>query len=138
MNNTTEKADSNEQTDADAGVEVKAVVMFWCLVGNIVKERDYGSEGEKRPGTKHFSGGTKVYCLPAQWGDGYEKIVVIGRGRKTKRFITVIIPSIHVENWRVKAVYNPEVVRRFKEDGRYSTWKNKEQAERYLASLVTR
>jgi len=66
----------------------------WCLVGNIVAERPYGEGGdEKRPGTIHFSGGTKVYCLPAQWGDGYDQIIVIGRHRGSKRFNTMIVCS---------------------------------------------
>ena len=32
----------------------------WCLVGNIVQERDYGEQHEIKSGTKHFSPGTKV------------------------------------------------------------------------------
>jgi HSP90 family molecular chaperone len=54
--------------------------VHWCLIGNIIQERSYGEkEDEIRAGTKHFSPGTKVYCLPAQWGDGYDQILVIGR-----------------------------------------------------------
>lgn len=80
----------------------------WCLVGNIVEESPYGEGGqEMRPGTKHFSGGTKVYCLPAQWGDGYDQIVVIGRHRRSKQFKTMITSSDWVTNWRAKVVYNP-------------------------------
>ena len=94
-----------------------AVEPEWLLVGNIVKERPYGPEGaEFRPGTKHFSAGTKVYCLPPQWGDGYEQIKVIGRHRGSKRYVTMIISSAWVENWRAKLVYSPEVLRRA--DGR--------------------
>jgi len=52
-----------------------------CLVGNIIKQ------------LKHFSLGTKVYCLPSIWGDGYERIVVIGRHTGSKRLITIIISS---------------------------------------------
>jgi hypothetical protein len=73
----------------------------WCLVGNIVAGRKCGVGGtETRRGTKHFSAGTKVFCLPAQWGDGYDQIVVIGRHRGSKRFVTMIISSDWVARTR--------------------------------------
>src|SRR5688500_5863471 len=63
----------------------------WCLVGNIRRNwaRNEGESTEE--GTKHFLPGAKVYCLPAAWGDGYEKIQVIGMGRKPRRYISVIM-----------------------------------------------
>jgi hypothetical protein len=65
-----------------------ASVGRWCLVGNIVHERPCGEGGrEIQQGTKHFSPGTEVYCLPTQWGDGYQRIIVIGRHRGSKRFV---------------------------------------------------
>jgi hypothetical protein len=111
----------------------------WCLVGNIVEERKYGEGGtETRSGTKHFSPGTKVFCLPAQWADGYDKIMVIGRHRGSKQFETMIISSNWVTNWRAKVVYNPTVLKRLvaieEEQGR-SNWTTKEEVEQYLASL---
>lgn len=45
----------------------------WCLAGNIVQEHEFGEEHEKRLGTKQFARGTKVFCAPSAWGDGYEK-----------------------------------------------------------------
>jgi hypothetical protein len=53
----------------------------WCLVGNIVEKHQYGENHAIRFGSKHFSGETKVYIVPAQWGDGMEKIVVLGLSR---------------------------------------------------------
>jgi hypothetical protein len=88
----------------------------WCLVGNIVNERLSGKDGaETKSGTKHFSPGTKLYSFPAQWGDGYEKIIVVGRHRGSKDFVTMVIKSDWVTNWRAKVVYNPEVLRRLQE-----------------------
>ena len=58
----------------------------WCLVGNIVKDHAYGESKEILIGTKHFQPGAKVYMAPANWGDGYEKIVVIGCPRRTKHY----------------------------------------------------
>lgn len=111
----------------------------WCLIGNIVDERPYGEGGqEKRSGSKHFAPGAKVYCLPAQWGDGYDQIIVIGRHRGSKHFKTMIISSIWVTNWRAKVVYNPEVLRRIRivtaEPGRQN-WKSREEVEAWAAQL---
>ena len=113
----------------------------WCLVGNIVEQRSCGEGGaEVRPGTKHFSGGTKVYCLPAQWGDGYDQIIVIGRHRGSKHFKTMIISRAWVTNFRAKVVYNPEVLRRLNvatdEQGRRN-WKSQEEVEMYAESIRT-
>jgi hypothetical protein len=63
----------------------------WCLVGNIVA-LSRNDEGGKRieSGTKHFSPGTRVYRLPAGWGDGYQKIVAIVRHRGSKRSVRMV------------------------------------------------
>ena len=111
----------------------------WCLVGNIVDERRCGEGGaETRRGTRHFSPGTKIFCLPAQWGDGYDQIVVIGRHRGSKHFVTMIISSDWVTNWRAKIVYDLAVLERLatieQEQGR-SNWKTKEEVDQYVESL---
>lgn len=111
----------------------------WCLVGNIVNERPFGHGGEEtKLGTKHFSPGTKVYCLPAQWGDGYERVMVVGRHRGSKQFKTMIIQSEWIENLRAKVVYNPEVLRRLNkatEESWRKNWESKEEVEMYVNSI---
>ena len=116
----------------------------WCLIGNIVDRRRYGEGGsEIKPGTKHFSGGTKIYCLPAQWGDGYNQVVVIGRHRGSKKYTTMIISSEWVTNLRAKVVYSPEVLRRirtasftsFDKEPLPYKWESKEQIERHITLL---
>jgi hypothetical protein len=83
------------------------------MVGNIVEERPYGPGGkETRRGTKHFAPGTRVYCFPPLWGDGYEQIKVVGRHRGSSRLVTMVIPSKWVVNRRAKLVYSPAVIRR--------------------------
>src|SRR6185295_757730 len=79
--------------------------------------RDASSDGTSRPdsGTKHFPFGTKVYCLPPLWGDGYEKVAVIGRHRGSRRLVTIVIPSTRITNWRVQAVFKPQVIRLLRE-----------------------
>jgi len=124
----------------DSAARIEAPQSQWCLVGNIVEVRPYGEGGhELRPGTKHFSGGTKVYCLPAQWGDGYDQIIVIGRHRGSKHFKTMIVSADWVTNWRAKVVYNPEVLRRIKSATSESwkrNWQSKEEVEMYVQAIA--
>jgi hypothetical protein len=84
---------------------------IWCLIGNIINEHNYGTEKEVKHGTKHFSPNTKVYCFPTLWGDGYEKIKVIGRHRKTNKNVCIITPSKLIKNWRLQKVYRPYVLK---------------------------
>lgn len=102
----------------------------WCLVGNI---------GDA--GLRHFQPGTKVYCFPALWGDGYEKVMVIGHHRGSHKLVTMIIDSASVTNWRAKVVYNPEVLRRLGEatfagrEVNARTWPSKKEVDEYLKAL---
>lgn len=112
----------------------------WCLVGNIAENENHASnDGSVRTGTKHFSSRTKVYAFPAQWGDGYEKIVVVGRHRGSKNFVTMVIRSDSVTNWRAKVVYNPEMLRRLQEGVckylKPTNWRNEREVRDYLTSL---
>ena len=72
----------------------------------------FGEAGETRQGSKHFSAGTKVYILPAQWGDGYDDCVAVGIARGTRRWISVVMSTDLIENWRRKIVYDPIVAKR--------------------------
>lgn len=83
----------------------------WCVVGNVTDERPYGPGGQEwRRGTIHFAPGAKVYCFPPLWGDGYEKIQVIGRHRGSHRYVTMVIRSDWVRNWRTELVYSPTLI----------------------------
>ena len=73
----------------------------WALVGNIVEEHEFGEDHEIKKGTKHFSGGTKVYIAPVQWGDGYERIIVIGKKRGSRNYAEVIMLSCRVSMLRI-------------------------------------
>ena len=97
----------------------------WCLVGNIVEKHTYGEEHEIRYGSKLFSGGTKLYIAPAQWGDGMEKVVVIGLSRYRRQFIEAVIPSKLIENFRLGKVYKPVLLKRMLESP-YTWWDNSE------------
>ncbi len=93
----------------------------WCLVGNIVQNHEFGEEHEIKYGTKQFSRGTKIFLAPAQWGDGYEKIVVIGLSRYKKKYIEVVTRSKYVENLRIQKVYKPAILTRMCSSG-YRWW----------------
>jgi hypothetical protein len=109
----------------------------WSLIGNIVEQPESGTE--VRRGTKHFSPGTKIYAFPAQWGDGYERIIVVGRHRGSRQFVTMVIKSDWVTNWRAKVVHNPEVLRRLKEGvcrfWKPQNWKDEKEVMKYLENL---
>jgi hypothetical protein len=112
------------------------ITFIYCLVGNVVEERFSKTEQKVYKGTKHFSSGTKVYCFPPLWGDGYENIKVIGRHRNSTRMVTMIIPSKHVTNWRVKTVYHPFIIEQMSQNAHlYSTESHKEDMLSLAASL---
>ena len=109
----------------------------WCLIGNIVEKRPYGPGGaEVREGTKHFKGRAKVYCLPPQWGDGYEQIAVVGRHRNNNRYTRKIISSAWVTNWRAQVVYSPTVLHRLNRRG--LMWRSELDIKRWVARLRER
>ncbi len=113
------------------------VEFVWCLVGNIVAEHPVGENKEIKRGTKHFSPGTKVYCFPPMWGDGYEKIYVIGRPRQSSRFIKVIIKRDLVTNWRIQQVFKPHIKQEMiKNNGWDDTEESKERALTLLNSIL--
>jgi hypothetical protein len=112
----------------------------WCLVGNVVDGHDFGEAGETRSGSKHFTPGTKVCCLPPQWGDGYEKAVVVGICRRTRRWITVVMRTALIGKWRAKVVYSATVRERLRQgiDGFARQWKPREEVVDYVERMVRR
>ncbi len=104
---------------------------IWCVVANVVDEHPHGENKELKRGTKHFSPGSKVYCYPPLWGDGYEKIKVIGHHRHSRQLVEMVTRSKWLTNWRVKKVYSPFVVERMKEH-----WDNTDESEQTAKSIV--
>ena len=112
----------------------------WCLVGNIVEEHPFGEAKDILHGSKQFTPGTKVYCLPAQWGDGYENAVVVAIARGPRRLITVVMPTALITNWRAKAVYQPAVLERLRRgfDWFNRQWQSQAEVESLAAHLRER
>jgi hypothetical protein len=81
--------------------------LIWCVVANISDHIPSGPADGMTSGTKHFTAGTKVYCYPPLWGDGYEHIKVIARHRGSKRYVEMIIAAKALINCRAKLVYSP-------------------------------
>jgi hypothetical protein len=122
---------------APAKPEAPAEPTDWCLVGNIVEEHEFGESKEIRRGSKHFTPGTKVYCLPPQWGDGYEKVVAVGIARGSRRWVTVVLPRRRITNWRATVVYKPAVLRRLRAGfaGFKRQWTSQREVESWAESL---
>jgi hypothetical protein len=84
---------------------------IWCVVANVVTERPYGPGGaETRSGTKHFRPGAKVHIISAYAGT-CENVVAIGHHRGSNQYSRLVVPVRHLENFRVKLAYSPEVIR---------------------------
>jgi hypothetical protein len=104
---------------------------MWALVGNVVAQHILRASGEVLRGSRHFTPGTKVYCLPAQWGDGYETCVAVGIARRPRRWITVVMHTGLITNWRAEVIYHPQVTKRLREgfDGFNRQWLSREEVE---------
>ena len=107
----------------------------WCLVGNIIERHPFGESKEILTGSKHFRPGAKVYVSRIIWGDGFERIAVIGRPRKQKNYIEVVMRTEHIENFRIQKVYTPFLLKMMAESD-YSWWNNSDDAQRHILSLI--
>ena len=81
-----------------------------CFVGNIIGEHYWGKEKIIRRGTKQFSAGTKVYCAFVYGGMGNERVIVLGRPRKSFRLVEVSFNTFYIKNLRVQKVYTPRII----------------------------
>jgi hypothetical protein len=105
----------------------------WCPIANMTADRPYGPEGkERRPGSRHFAAGAKLYCFPGQGGDGYEQIQVVGRHRATHRYVSMIISSKWLVNRRVGLAYSPLVI-----DQLWPDWDGTERSKVKAAAIVS-
>jgi hypothetical protein len=108
----------DDQTDGAFAPQQQQVQVQprWCVVGNVVAQRLHGEHGEQRPGSKQFTGGTRVYYRSAYWGMGGESVTVLGLGRRPRRWITVTVRSNLIENWRAALIYTPRVLHELQAD----------------------
>ncbi len=84
----------------------------WYVVANVKRATMVGPEGGKpESGLRHFSPGTKVYIGATMWGDGGERVTVLGRHRGGAKLVEMVIQSRHLENFRPKDDFHPHVCR---------------------------
>ncbi|MEU8136122.1 hypothetical protein [Streptodolium elevatio] len=128
---------------AAAGAQTPAEMSAFGVVANVRSETAQGEGGlDIRRGLRHFSGGAKVWVLPPQWGDGGEKLFVVGRHRGNRTsYIRIVIESRHLENFRVRGIYSPALLRAMTRPGRgerdypgHPLWRDREAAERFAAA----
>jgi hypothetical protein len=115
-------------------------LLAWCVVANVgsavVEETSDSTAPGPGGGTKHFSGGTKVWLLPPQWGDGGEDVFVLGRHRgEPGGLLRMVIPRRQLTDFRTKPVYIPTLMAQLERpwrDGqvRAHVWSSKEEADR--------
>ena len=116
------------------GEALEAAGGIWCVVANIKRERPFGEGGtETKSGTRQFRGGTKVY-IGGCYAGTCDGVVCIGLHRNSRKFITCVVNVTHVENFRPKVAYQPEVVRRLKDDKR-CWFQTQEDAENWATAF---
>lgn len=131
--------------DGATGTEARtpAELSAFGVVANVRSETAQGDYGlDIRRGLRHFSGGAKVWVLPPQWGDGGDKVFVVGRHRGNRTsYIRIVIESRHLENFRVRGIYSPALLRAMTRPGRgdrdypvQPLWRDREEAERFAAA----
>ncbi len=113
----------------------------WCLVGTMRADRA-GSPAASGPsnGNKYFASGARLYfrhCVGDRNGNVDEPVIeVVGRHRKTHRYLRFIMRADWVENWRVDLVYGPAVIRLLMPEWDGSK-ESKAVAQEYLEGLFS-
>lgn len=92
---------------------------LWCIVGNIVETHYSKETNELKKGSKHFRPGAKVYCIPEFPGCAHDSIRVIGKPRKQKAMINIIISTKLITNFRLQKVYSPTLFDKISEHHMY-------------------
>lgn len=110
---------------------------IWCLVGNILSEGLYsdGNNEVEFKGTRLFKPGTKVYCSTFIWGDGYERIRVLGMAGDNNKLISLIMESKYITNWRRQKVYTPYILRRNSHER--DQWDNSQESAKVIDEMLT-
>jgi hypothetical protein len=97
----------------------------------VVDERPHGPGGqERRSGTIHLAPGAKVYCFPPLWGDS--NIKVVGRHRGSHRYVTMVIRSAWIRNWRSELVYSPTLIDLLSE-----SWNGTEDSRKLVEGIAS-
>lgn len=105
---------------------------IWCVVANVRAEA-FGNATS--PGTKHFRAGALLWILAGYWGDGGERVQVIGRHRGSQRLVALVEEAARLTNWRAKAAYHPVIGQLVRAQG-WRDWGSREACERAAAGFA--
>lgn len=108
----------------------------FCIVGNIVDKNYWGEEKFIRRGNKQFRPGAKVYCLPEFGGMAHESMRVLGKPRKQKSLINIVINTRLIKNFRVQKVYNPKIQSVIESNFYYCKNQNSKSDVKYLNEMA--
>jgi len=128
----------------DVPVGGRAELGAFCVVAKVAVETASGQGGlQLHRGVKHFTAGTKVWVLSPQWGDGGEKLIVVGhhRGAHGRGLVRMVVPRRHLTGFQARGVYSPAVMRaltrplaEFGHDDAPRLWSTREEAEQIAAT----
>lgn len=105
------------------------LVPRWGVIACVRDQYTDNGRGERQYGTKHFAVGAEVYAHPPlsrmRGGRGdappapgpYDRALFTGLHRQTKRFVTVMQPTLRFEDWRVGEISHPVVLHEFRTNG---------------------
>ncbi len=84
---------------------------MWMVCGNIVVSRPYGPGGcEHRTGLRLLKAGSKVTICKFWRNASPERVTVVGRHRKSKRYISVTLETRFLSNLRVQLIMSPHII----------------------------
>lgn len=84
----------------------------WVVVANVARVVTRPDEEEiVHTGTKRFRNGAKVYVVAAYAGM-CDNVVVVGQHRRSRRWLTVVMPAKHLHGFRPNGIYSPSMLRR--------------------------
>ena len=104
----------SRQLDPESSVDSTPVHSQSCLcvIANIRRDVPYGPGGTlTKQGHRRFSPGTKVYVLAPSWDwVSHGTFECVALRRRSHRFVSQVIDRKFLVSWRIKRVYNPNLV----------------------------
>ena len=104
-----------------------------------IRDYSYQSGSQIIHGSRHFKPGQEVYPHKRFSGDGYERAYVTGRHKDTGKFVSLMMPTIRMENWSAAELRDPIVIFKMRGVSGWSSSKNdKEDARHYARGMNER
>jgi hypothetical protein len=118
----------------------------WGVIACVRDQYTDNGRGERQYGTKHFAVGAEVYAHPPLGrprgrSDAplvYDRALFTGLHRQTKRFVTVMQPTLRFEDWRVGEISHPVVLHEFRTNGVWAFEGALEEAKRLTNQMNER